>query len=58
MIFDSAGNLYGAAGGGCIVECGGTIFKLSPNQDGTWTESIIYTFLGGTDGGFPNCLGI
>jgi len=58
VIFDSAGNLYGAAGGGCIVLCNGTIFKLSPNQNGTWTESIIYTFLGDTDGGFPNALAL
>jgi len=56
VIFDSAGNLYGAAGGGCIELCNGVVFKLSPNQNGTWTESIIYTFLGGTDGGFPNAL--
>jgi len=56
MIFDSAGNLYGAAGGGCIVLCNGVVFKLSPNQDGTWTESIIHTFLGDADGGFPNAL--
>lgn len=56
VIFDSSGNLYGAAGGGCIELCNGTIFKLSPNQDGTWTETIIYTFLGGTDGGFPSAL--
>lgn len=56
VIFDSTGNLYGAAGGGCIEQCNGTIFKLSPTQQGTWTESIIYTFLGGTDGGFPSAL--
>ncbi len=36
--------------------CNGVIFKLSPNQNGTWSESIIYTFLGDTDGGFPNAL--
>ena len=53
---DSAGNLYGASQGGCIEECNGTIFKLSPNQNGTWTESILYTFLGGTDGGSPTAI--
>lgn len=58
VIFDSNGDLYGAAGGGCIVECSGTIFRLVPNQQGAWTESIIYTFLGDTDGGFPNGLSI
>ncbi len=57
VIFDAAGNLYGATdGGGCIEECNGTIFKLVPNSNGTWTESILYTFLGGLDGGFPTSL--
>ena len=53
VVMDSAGNLYGAGGGGCIEECNGTIFKLAPGSNGTWTESILYTFMGGTDGGFP-----
>jgi uncharacterized repeat protein (TIGR03803 family) len=56
VIFDAKGNLYGAAQGGCIEECNGTIFKLAPNGDGTWTETLLYTFLGGLDGGFPNTL--
>jgi uncharacterized repeat protein (TIGR03803 family) len=56
VVFDAAGNLYGAGGGGCIVECNGTVFKLAPNHDGTWTETLVYTFMGGTDGGFPSAL--
>jgi uncharacterized repeat protein (TIGR03803 family) len=56
VVFDSAGNLYGPAGGGCIEECNGTLFKLSPNPDGTWSETLLYTFMGGTDGGFPSAL--
>lgn len=56
VVFDKVGNLYGAGGGGCIEECNGTIFKLALNDNGTWTESILYTFLGGTDGGFPSAL--
>ena len=56
VVMDSAGNLYGASQGGCIEECNGTIFKLSPNQNGTWTESIATTFLGGTDGGSPTAI--
>ncbi len=55
VVMDAAGNLYGSAGGGCIEECNGTIFKLTPHN-GTWIESILYTFLGGTDGGFPSSL--
>jgi uncharacterized repeat protein (TIGR03803 family) len=56
VVMDSAGNLYGASQGGCIEECNGTIFKLAPNSNGIWTESILYTFMGGTDGGFPTAI--
>jgi uncharacterized repeat protein (TIGR03803 family) len=43
VIFDQAGNLYGTAqfGGPGI---GGTVFKLTPNSNGTWTESLVYGF--------------
>lgn len=52
LTFDSAGNLYGT------TECGGayglgTVFKLTHNSDGTWTESVIYSFDGGSDGANP-----
>jgi uncharacterized repeat protein (TIGR03803 family) len=51
-----AGNLYGVTlfGGnpGCFDGFGcGTAFRLAPNQDGTWTESTLYAFKGGNDGG-------
>jgi uncharacterized repeat protein (TIGR03803 family) len=57
LILDQAGNLYGTTaiggnstclGGGC-----GVVFQLSPNQDGSWTESVLYAFKGGADGGEP-----
>ncbi len=60
LIRDSAGNLYGATnvGGGtsCYNGAGcGTVFKLSPNSNGTWTETVLYRFTGfpGTDGAYP-----
>lgn len=58
LISDAAGNLYGTAGwGGNVADCQGggcgVVYKLSPNGDGTWTESTLYTFTGGTDGGLP-----
>jgi uncharacterized repeat protein (TIGR03803 family) len=31
----------------------GTVFELSPNSDGTWTETLLYIFKGDTDGGLP-----
>ena len=52
LIFDQKGNLYGTeAGGG--NQNNGTVFKLAPNTDGSWTESVIYSFLGGEDGRLP-----
>src|SRR5579872_4534525 len=42
LVFDAQGNLYGtSANGGAASQ--GTVFKLSPNGDGTWAESVIYS---------------
>ncbi len=52
MIFDPAGNLYGATrfgpGGTCPDGCG-TVFQLTPSESG-WTENTLYSFQGGSDG--------
>jgi uncharacterized repeat protein (TIGR03803 family) len=57
LVFDQAGNLYGATvyGGNnaCVYGCG-VAYKLSPNSDGTWTETIIHWFSGGIDGANPS----
>ena len=45
-IFDAAGNLYGTTYNGGATYNTGTVFKLTPNADGTWSESILYTFTG------------
>jgi uncharacterized repeat protein (TIGR03803 family) len=52
LVFDTAGNLYGttAAGGAYGY---GVVFKLTPNSDGSWTESVLYSFTGGADGADP-----
>jgi uncharacterized repeat protein (TIGR03803 family) len=52
LIFDANGNLYGttAAGG---ADGQGVVFELAPSPDGTWTESVLYSFTGGADGGYP-----
>jgi uncharacterized repeat protein (TIGR03803 family) len=49
VIFDGAGNLYGTTtqGGSTNAPCPnncGTVFKLSPHADGSWTESVLYAF--------------
>jgi hypothetical protein len=62
VVFDSAGNLYGATTDGgadnCpgIAQCG-TVFELKPpaQKGGTWTETVLYVFKGKTanDGSTP-----
>jgi uncharacterized repeat protein (TIGR03803 family) len=29
------------------------VFKVAPNSDGTWTETVLYSFTGGADGASP-----
>ena len=59
LVFDPAGNLYGATAGGGTGVCGGTyagcgtVFKLSPAGSGKWTETVLHSFTGGADGIFP-----
>jgi uncharacterized repeat protein (TIGR03803 family) len=53
MAFDRAGNLYGTSQGGGLFNLG-TVFELSPNGSGPWTETILYNFTGGADESFPN----
>ena len=52
LIFDSEGNLYGTTlGGGVGLTGAGTVFELSPTQNGTWQETVLHSFSGGQDGG-------
>jgi hypothetical protein len=59
VTFDEVGNIYGTTDEGGNPACGtdgmascGTVFKLSPNSDGGWTEEIPLRFDSG-DGAFP-----
>jgi hypothetical protein len=57
VIFDKAGNLYGAEAGNntCSSSSCGTVFKLTPpaHGNGAWTKTVIHRFTGGTDGANP-----
>jgi uncharacterized repeat protein (TIGR03803 family) len=64
LLLDAKGNLYGAAAaGGQSTSCGteyqlyeqgcGTIFALARGA-GTWNETVLYNFAGGTDSFAPN----
>jgi uncharacterized repeat protein (TIGR03803 family) len=56
LVFDSGGNLYGAtyAGGlGCNQSLCGTVYKLAPQANGAWKETILHQFESATDGSEP-----
>ena len=56
LTFDGAGNLYGTTiyGGTDRVHCNlgcGTVFELRPAASGSWIESILHSFAGGSADG-------
>jgi hypothetical protein len=62
IVFDSAGNLYGATTQGGATNCSpladcGTVFQLTPpaKEGDPWTETVLYTFKGAkySDGDEP-----
>jgi len=63
LVMDASGNLYGTTGydgtGNCLLFGGrvgcGTVYELSPpaKKGGPWTETVLYSFKGNTDGQLP-----
>ena len=49
VIRDSKGNLYGTTNGGGGASGAGVVFKVDTSNN----ETVLYTFTGGADGGFP-----
>ncbi|MGH9499357.1 MAG: choice-of-anchor tandem repeat GloVer-containing protein [Terriglobales bacterium] len=49
LVFDGRGNIYGTTRGGG-PNFAGTAFELTPMEDGTWAETVIYKFCSS-----PNC---
>jgi uncharacterized repeat protein (TIGR03803 family) len=60
LAFDNQGNLYGAiplgvsGGKSCADEGCGAVFELTPQSDGSWTETTIHIFTDGDDGATPS----
>jgi len=48
---DGAGNFYGTTNVGGLGH--GTVFELSPNGSGGWTQTILHSFTDYLDGGYP-----
>jgi len=59
LLFDGTNNFYGVtqtggtASGNCQQNGCGTVYKLTHNADGSWSESVLYSFQGETDGNGP-----
>jgi uncharacterized repeat protein (TIGR03803 family) len=43
LVFDTEGNLYGTTVYGGASDAG-TVFKLTPQSDGRWSETLLYSF--------------
>src|ERR1035438_4256841 len=54
VVVGAGGVLYGTATGGGASQSGG-VFSLTPPSvsGGAWTESLLYSFMGGNDGSQP-----
>ena len=52
VVRDAAGNFYGTTRSGGTYP-NGVVFKLAQNADGSWSETVLYNFTGGQDGGDP-----
>jgi uncharacterized repeat protein (TIGR03803 family) len=55
---DGKGNFYGTTNYGGLSGSWGTVFELSPNGSGGWTETVIYSFKGGAHGSHPLFSGV
>ncbi len=51
LVFDQAGNLYGTTNRGGS-RAAGIVYELTPSQNG-WTETVLYSFIGDSDGRYP-----
>ena len=51
LIADNAGNLYGTTYYAGVNDFG-TVYKLT-HANGSWTETVLYSFKGGSDGSSP-----
>jgi len=52
LVLDSAGNIYGTTYSGGAYGFG-TVFELVAGGSGTWTQTVLHSFTGGSDGASP-----
>ena len=63
LVLDKSGDFYGTAGWGGKYKCPtggglgcGVVFKLAPQSNGKWAESVLHSFGKGNDGSGPGAL--
>jgi hypothetical protein len=44
LVFDAAGNIWGTTKNSGASKGFGTVYKLTPNSDGSWTHSVAHAF--------------
>jgi uncharacterized repeat protein (TIGR03803 family) len=54
LAVDSSGNLYGASTGFSPNGYYGSVFELTAGANGIWSETVLHSFTGGSDGSFPS----
>ena len=52
LIMDASGNLYGTTEVGGMFHYG-TVFRLTPDSNGSWKETILHNFKPNANGSFP-----
>ncbi len=53
LFLDASGNLYGTSVSGGVNNAG-SVFELTPQAGGGWSETVLHSFGGGSDGGNPS----
>jgi uncharacterized repeat protein (TIGR03803 family) len=54
LVFDASGNLYGTTEFDSASNCAcGVAYELTPGSGGSWTQTVLHVFAGGSDGSFP-----
>ena len=58
LIMDKAGNIYGTNSLGGQGMSGGDVFELSRTSNGTWSYTVLHSFIANTGGGYGVSAGL
>ena len=58
LVFDGEGNIYGTAANGGAYQSNGTVFELTPDAEGQWSEKTLHNFGSVANDGFQPLSGV